>query len=51
MNIKIGTKPRLWYIKPYPTNLKKRTLMQRFKAWRKANRKQYYAWNGQIAMF
>ncbi|MBD3156344.1 hypothetical protein GF369_00805 [Candidatus Peregrinibacteria bacterium] len=51
MNIRISRKPRLWFVKPFPTNYKKRSLWQRFKSWMKSLRKTCYKMDGQIAMW
>ncbi|MBN1495039.1 hypothetical protein JW911_04910 [Candidatus Peregrinibacteria bacterium] len=51
MTIKIPNRPRLWFVKKYPTNKKKRTFMQRLKTWLRHYKKPCYRLNGQIAMF
>jgi len=51
MNIRIARKPRLWFIKPFPTNFKKRSLFQKSKSWVKSFKKPCYKMDGQIAMW
>ncbi|MFC1656263.1 hypothetical protein ACFL3C_05310 [Patescibacteria group bacterium] len=51
MNIKLSKAPRLWFVKAFPTNLKKRTLVQRMRTWRKSLKKSCYKMDGQIAMW
>jgi hypothetical protein len=41
----------LWFIKPFPTNFKKRSLIQKLRAYKKSFKKTCYKMNGQIAMF
>lgn len=50
MNIRIQTAPKLWFI-PSPTNMKKRSLGQKIRQWRKNNRKKRYLVAGQTAIW
>jgi hypothetical protein len=51
MNVRISRTPRLWFVKPFPTNFKKRSNLQKMKSWMKSLRKTYYKMDGQIAMW
>jgi hypothetical protein len=51
MKIRINKKPKLWFVKSYPTNAKKRTIKQKINAWRRELKKTCYRLDGQIAMW
>ncbi|MFC1810122.1 hypothetical protein ACFLZH_01345 [Patescibacteria group bacterium] len=50
MNIRIQTAPKLWFV-PISTNMKKRTLRQRVRQWKKNNKKKRYVLNGQMPIW
>lgn len=51
MKALLKTPPRLWFVKAYPTNNRKRSLKQRIRNWRRAHQKFYYKLGDQIAIF
>jgi len=47
MNIRISTAPKLWFVAA-PTNMKKRSLGQKVRQWRKDKMKKRYIVAGQM---
>ncbi len=50
MNIRIQTAPKLWFI-PTPTNMKKRSMSQKIRQWRRSNQKKRYLIAGQMPIW
>lgn len=50
MNIRISTAPKLWFVS-IPTNMKKRSISQKFRQWRKDKMKKKYIIAGQMPIW
>lgn len=50
MNIRISTAPKLWFV-PTPTNMKKRSVSQKLRQWRRDKIKKRYIIAGQMPIW